>query len=79
MHLAASYVRITLFNHLVSNGKQGRWNREADRLGNFEVYDQLVFGRLLHGQVGRLLALEDAINVGGRTAKQVGRIRTIRN
>ena len=34
---------------------------EAERLGGLEVDDQLELGRLLHRQVGRLLALENAI------------------
>ena len=39
---------------------------EAERLGGLEVDHQLVFGRRLHRQVGRLLALEDAVDVAGR-------------
>jgi hypothetical protein len=41
---------------------------EAERLGGLEVDHQLVLGRRLHRQVGRLLALEDAIDVAGRAA-----------
>ena len=39
---------------------------EAERLGGLEVDHQLVLGRRLHRQIGRLLALEDAIDVAGR-------------
>ena len=39
---------------------------EAERLGGLEIDHQLVLGRRLHRQVGRLLALEDAIDVAGR-------------
>ena len=39
---------------------------EAKRLGSLEVEHQLVFGRCLHRKVGRLLALEDAVDVAGR-------------
>ena len=39
---------------------------EAERLGGLEVDHQLVLGRRLHRQVGRLLALEDAVDVAGR-------------
>jgi hypothetical protein len=36
---------------------------KAECLGGLEVDHQFVLGRRLHWQVGRLLALEDAINV----------------
>jgi hypothetical protein len=56
----------TSFDHLVGAGEQ-RWRHlEAERFGSFEVDYQLVFGRRLNRQVGRLLALEDAINVADR-------------
>ena len=39
---------------------------EAERLGGLEVDDQLVLGRRLHRQVGRLFAFQNAIDVAGR-------------
>ena len=47
-------------------GRARRRHVEAERLGGLEVDHQLVLGRRLHRQVGRLLALEDAIDVAGR-------------
>jgi hypothetical protein len=47
-----------LFDHLVGNGWQKRWNREAERFGGLQVDHQLYLGRLLDGQIGQLLALE---------------------
>ena len=38
---------------------------EAERLGGLEVDHQLELGRLLHRQVGGLLALEDASRAPG--------------
>jgi hypothetical protein len=35
------------------------------------------YGRHLHGQIGRFLALEDAIDIAGRAAVLVGEIRPI--
>ena len=51
---------------------------EAERLGGLEVDDQFEFGRRLHRQVGRLLALEDAVDVAGGAPVLVGRNPTRR-
>ena len=51
--------------------------REAERLGGLEIDHQLVFGRCLYRQVGRLLAFEDAIDVAGRAPVLVDKIRPI--
>ena len=50
-----------------------RRHGEAERLGGLEVDHQLVLGRRLHRQIGRLLALEDAIDVAGRAPVLVDR------
>jgi hypothetical protein len=58
--------RANLLDHLVGAGEQRWWHVEAERLGSFEVDRQLEPCRRLHREVGRLLALEDAIDVAGR-------------
>ena len=47
---------------------------EAERLGGLEIDHQFVLGRRLHRQVGRLLALEDAIDISGRAPVLVDEI-----
>jgi hypothetical protein len=54
-----------LLDHLVGGGQQRFWYCKTERLGGFQVDHRLVFRRRLHRQVGRLLALEDAIDVAG--------------
>ena len=58
-------------------GREGGWDREAKSPGGFKIDRHLVLGWRLHRQVGRFLALEDAIHVGGRAAVLVDKIRPI--
>src|SRR5262245_34218343 len=55
-----------LFDHLIGDREQPVGNFEAERLCGLEVDRQLVLDRVLHRKVGRLLALEDAIDATGR-------------
>jgi hypothetical protein len=64
-----------LFDHCVCASEQRGRHGEAERLRGFEVDDGFVLGRHLHRQVGRLLALEDAVDVAGRAPVLVGEIR----
>src|SRR5262249_22370992 len=56
----------TLFDHLVSTGEHGRWECETHFLGGLQINHQLILGRRLHGHLGWLLALENAINIVSR-------------
>src|SRR5919201_1783859 len=56
------------FDHLVSAGEQAIRYREAELLCSLEIDHQLVPGRCLHRQIGRFLALEDAIDVASGAA-----------
>ena len=67
-----------LFDHLVGALLEMQRHVEAQRLGGLEIDDQLELCRRLHWKVGRLLALEDAVDVSCRLAKLFGDI-TIRD
>jgi hypothetical protein len=66
-------------DHLVGAGEQRRWNIEAERLCGLEIDHQFVLCRRLHRQLGRLLALEDAVDVAGGVPVLVKQIGPIRN
>jgi hypothetical protein len=69
----------SLFDHLVGSRKQSVWDGESERLGGLEIDDQLKLGRHLHGEIGRLLALKDAIDISCRQAKLFAANVTIRD
>ena len=52
---------------------------ETERFGGLEIDHQLVLGRRLHRQVGRLFALEDAIDVASGAPILVDDIGSVRN
>src|ERR1700747_3242280 len=65
------------FDHLVGEREQFIWNCNAEGLRGPKVDHELVFGRCLHWQISRLLALEDAVDViscGSRLADKVSAV-----
>jgi hypothetical protein len=66
-----------ILRRVVRAGEQRRWDFEAKYLGGLEVDYQLVLGRCLHRQVGRLLALEDAIDVASCLPVLIDLIRPV--
>ena len=51
-------------NHLVRAQQQRLRDRQAERLGGFDVHRHIEFRRTLDGQIGRLDAFEDLVDVG---------------
>jgi len=50
---------------------------EAERLGGFEIDDQLELGGLFDGEIGRLRAPEDFVHLDRSAPEQIGEIRAI--
>ena len=50
-------------DHLVGAGEERGRDREAEGLRGLEIDHQLELGRLLHGQIGGLLAFKNAADV----------------
>ena len=57
-----------LFNHLVRERNQPRWNGESERFGGLKIDHEFVFGRLKDRQIGRLRAFEDLSDVSARVS-----------
>src|SRR6266480_4492807 len=69
----------SLFDHLVSELLELQRHLEAQRLGGLEIDDQLKLCRRLQWKIGRLLTLEDAVDVPCRQAKLFVASLTIRD
>ena len=55
-HLGAARI---LFDHLVGDGEQARWDDETERVGSPQVDDEFELGHLENRQIGRLFTFED--------------------
>jgi hypothetical protein len=64
-------------DHFIGCGKKCRRNCQAKRLGRLEVDYHFEFDRGLDGQLARLRALEDAIDVGRRAPMVIRRVISV--
>src|SRR6516225_6345127 len=76
--IQSSCVAVFLFDQLVRAQQDRCRHIEAKRLGGRHIEHGLVFHRQLHRQIGRLLALKDAVDVGGGAASMAYLVRPIR-
>jgi hypothetical protein len=69
----------SLFDNLIGDREHPWRHLDAERSRRLKVDDELEFGRLQHRQVGGLLALEDAVDVAGRSPELVDQNSPIGN
>jgi hypothetical protein len=70
-------MRASSLDHLVGEREQIVGDSEAERLGGFQVDDEMELGRLLHGQIRRLRTLENPAAVDADLAECVGPVRSV--
>jgi hypothetical protein len=71
--------KVELFDHLVGAPEQGGRHGDAERLRRLQVDNQLDLGRLLHRQVGKLFAFQDAARVDAGKAVRFGKVAVAAN
>src|SRR6516165_10305042 len=66
-----------LFDHLVG-AQQDRWGYgKAERRGGLAVHDHLELGRQLHREMARLLAAQNAIDIGAGATPRVYQVDSV--
>src|SRR5882724_2127742 len=76
MHRSKRYV-MRLLDHLVGECEQLVWHIEAKRLRAPQIDHELELGRLHHGQVCGLLALENSSGVDADLTISIGNARPV--
>jgi hypothetical protein len=64
-------------DHLIRSHQHVGRDRDANLLSGLEIDDQLELRRLLHGQIGRLRALQEYVDVCSSAPPQVNEIRSV--
>src|SRR5207248_10618986 len=68
-----------LFDHLVGELQEGFGDAKPKRFCGFEVDDKLKLDWRLCGEIGRVLALQDTIDIRGCPSKNIDGIGPIRH
>jgi hypothetical protein len=66
-----------LFDHLVCQQLERVRHGEAERAGGLEINDQFVFERELNGQIARICASQNLINIGRGRSRLLQLIDTV--
>src|SRR5215467_4338488 len=69
--------RARLFDHLVGEREQHRRNRQAERLGDLQIDDEIEFNRLLDRQIGRLRSAQNPVNITSGAPELVSKVYSI--
>jgi len=69
--------KIISFDHLIGAGEQRLRHGEPECLRGFQIDDKFILGRRLHGEIGRFLAFENAIDIAGRAPELIGKTRSV--
>ena len=69
----------TLFDHLVGQQLKRVRHGEAERGGGLEINDEFVFERELNGQIARICASQNLVNIGRSRSRLLQLIDTIRD
>jgi hypothetical protein len=75
--LAYLQFRSKLSEPIISSREERGRHIEPERLGGLQVDHELVSGRRLHREVGRLLAFEDSHELAGNALNDVSAKRTV--
>src|SRR6266404_3739332 len=67
------------FDYLVGAREQHRRHIESQRLGRLQVDDQFELGRRLNGEIAGIGALQDSVDVGCGSAKDIDGIAAVGN
>ena len=73
----SGHAELRLFDHLIGAGEQCWRDSDTELFCRLEIDHQFILGRRLHREVGRLLALEDAVDIASGAPTMIEEIRPV--